>query len=1524
MSVRRILTGNLVLAQLKIQNSELKTPIVIFFFSKDKRIIFCCIFVPNFVLSSCLREGGDKKEQKVAYKIFRIVKAVIKTFLYILIFILLLLMLPVVQTKLATWVMDRINKDYKVNMHVERVSISLTGMVGLDGVLIRDHHQDTLIAARQIRTPLLDLKAVMEGNLIFSTIDADGLVMDMKTYKGDTLSNLDVFVASFDSGEPSSPEPFIMRANTIRLKNSYFRVCDFNTTAQESPILVEVEGIGGIISDFEIVDSDVKLQMKHGEFLYDKHLKVDDLSTNFHYADTLISIDKTLLKTPFSTIDADLSFAPYKESYADFLNKVTIKATLRNSQISTNDLNGFYDGFAMEKNLEVEGELSGTLNNLSIRDIHLYHESTSIEAENVLLKNAFSPEKDFVFWGDFPHFSSSYGDIVSLMPKVLGETLPEDLRYFGLFEGQAELTYTTRDLLIDADVFTQRGDFILSGSFYDLPHLTEATYKGKLDTYQLKVGEMLGVNDLGDISASLQFVGKGLNFSKLDKLSLHGQVHSALYNNYLYKDIKLDAEYFQKKIKATASIGDDNLQMDFKGMADITSSQRSNYTLAGKMKYIDLKALGFIQKDSIAKVKGNIDLDITGNSLDNMVGRVLLKNASYQKNDQTYNFADFAINIQKDTTSLRTITLESTDIISGKIQGEFKFAQIGQVLVNTLAYGFENYKPFKVMQGQYLTFDFKIYNKIIELFYPELSFAPNTFIRGKLVGDENDFKLNFRSPYINISDYSLRGVNLEYDKKNPTYRSLIQISSIQNPYYKIEEFNMLNTSVSDTLFFQTEFKGGKNSEDDYNLRFYHTINQRRESEVGIKPSSYILFKGNEWQIDKDRENKLVINRKLDSVQIRPISLRHGEESISVNGKLAKEDNYKDLHLVFEKVDVNKIIPTIDNLSVGGQLNGHLSLVQQKEKYYPTADLSLRQFMLNQYDLGNLQASIVGDENLSSFKTSLEFFNQLEEGLQLYGNIFLKDNKTYLDLQSYIAELNLAPFAPFAQDILSNLHGTLTGQAKVTGLLTKPNIEGDFAISRVGVGVPYLNIDLEADEVVRVGLKDNRFTIKEVALTDTAYKTKVYLSGGAGFRSLTDWYLDIHFDTKGKRFLALNTGPKDNDLFYGTGFIIGKASIKGTVDDLTIGVNAVTGDGTKFKIPLSDTQTVGDDSFITFVSKERRRKKQLVTKTYQGLEMHFEVDVLPSAEVEIIVDPKNNSSLIGRGAGTLLLEINTNGKFNMWGDFITTSGEYNFKYEGLIDKKFKVLPNGSISWNGDPMGATLQNLRAAYTLYVNPSVLLDSNLNRKIQTQVVVNLQGDLAHPQTVFDINFPDSSPSLVSELNYHLEDSDKKQLQAFSLLAQGNFMSDATAGEKMLSYNVLETATGIFNQLLSSDDDKLNLGVSYESGTATPNRAYNSSDRLGITVSTQITDRIFFNGKLGIPVGGVTQTAVAGDFELQFLLTRDGRLSAKIFNRENELQQYLLDKIDYSQGTGLTYKVDFDTFKELIRGIFSKAKSKE
>ncbi|CEN32964.1 hypothetical protein CCAN12_290007 [Capnocytophaga canimorsus] len=144
------------------------------------------------------------------------------------------------------------------------------------------------------------------------------------------------------------------------------------------------------------------------------------------------------------------------------------------------------------------------------------------------------------------------------------------------------------------------------------------------------------------------------------------------------------------------------------------------------------------------------------------------------------------------------------------------------------------------------------------------------------------------------------------------------------------------------------------------------------------------------------------------------------------------------------------------------------------------------------------------------------------------------------------------------------------------------------------------------------------------------------------------------------------------------------------------------------------------------------------------------------------------------------------KFNLWGDFITYSGYYNFKYENIIDKRFEVLPGGSISWDGDPLKATLRNLRAAYMLNANPAALLESSqYNRKIPTQVVIKLEGELMKPETLFDINFPESNAGLVSELNYRLEDQDRKQLQAFSLLAQGSFMSERNTDNRLLAYNL-------------------------------------------------------------------------------------------------------------------------------------------
>ena len=72
------------------------------------------------------------------------------------------------------------------------------------------------------------------------------------------------------------------------------------------------------------------------------------------------------------------------------------------------------------------------------------------------------------------------------------------------------------------------------------------------------------------------------------------------------------------------------------------------------------------------------------------------------------------------------------------------------------------------------------------------------------------------------------------------------------------------------------------------------------------------------------------------------------------------------------------------------------------------------------------------------------------------------------------------------------------------------------------------------------------------------------------------------------------------------------------------------------------------------------------------------------------------------------------------------------------------------------------------------------------------------------------------------------------------------------------------------------------------------------------------------MPFGGINQTAFIGNVELLWRLNDDGSLNAKIFNKENDIN-YIGQGIGYTQGLGISYEVDFDTFRELVNKMFKK-----
>ncbi|RZJ98651.1 MAG: translocation/assembly module TamB, partial [Flavobacterium sp.] len=351
---------------------------------------------------------------------------------------------------------------------------------------------------------------------------------------------------------------------------------------------------------------------------------------------------------------------------------------------------------------------------------------------------------------------------------------------------------------------------------------------------------------------------------------------------------------------------------------------------------------------------------------------------------------------------------------------------------------------------------------------------------------------------------------------------------------------------------------------------------------------------------------------------------------------------------------------------------------------------------------------------------------------------------------------------------------VSGTANFSGNVNNPEINGRLFLNKSGLKIPYLNVDLAFQENSIVDLTSTQFIIQNSIIEDTKYKTQGRLNGFIGHKKFSDWKLDLGITTN--RLLVLDTKDSEEAAYYGTAFIDGTATITGPTDGLLIEVQAESKQGTSIKIPINNSESVGNKSFMHFLSPDEKNnlKKGIVSsiRDYKGLELKFDLDITTEAEIEVILDRETGHGMKAKGNGTLLLEINTLGKFNMIGDYQIYEGSYNFKYRGLIDKRFEVKKYSTIVWEGDPLRARL-NLDAIYKTSANPSVLLDNpSINRRVPVEVGIGITGSLSSPEPDFQINFPTVTSVLKSEIQTKLSDKDIRQTQALTLLSTGGFLS--------------------------------------------------------------------------------------------------------------------------------------------------------
>ena len=693
----------------------------------------------------------------------------------------------------------------------------------------------------------------------------------------------------------------------------------------------------------------------------------------------------------------------------------------------------------------------------------------------------------------------------------------------------------------------------------------------------------------------------------------------------------------------------------------------------------------------------------------------------------------------------------------------------------------------------------------------------------------------------------------------------------------------------------------KNSSDEFSLESLSNINELLDYNF----------------IDINRDNDFAINYSNDIFSIES----YLGDGLSLSGYYKNNDDL-DIEIQTSNLFVSNFL-MINKNPITGRINSSIRLDRDSENRTFDFNSNITDVKIKNYDIGEFNLKVFGNTDYNSYAVNLDLSKKGKEFIKGEGTVIAITEKPNIDIDLVINDFDISFIEKIGLNTMTDISSNVSGELNLWGAFDNIQHNGRLSLNKSSFFIPYLNIEYFLSDNSELILYNQNFELNNTSLTTNDSEITTSLDGRIFHNDYKNWNLDLDF--KSDRLYILNKEFIENESFYGKAFIGGEIKIKGPTDKVSINISGETRSGTSIVIPKSNNYSIEDFSFIKFsdlnsYSGNLFQSKTSIIESSKTLDLIMNLEINNTAEVEITIDQETGSYISGKGDGNLFMEIDSDGKFNMYGDFTTKEGIYNFRNLALIDKRFELKEGGSIIWDGEPLGAQM-NIQATYAVPggANPALLLDNpNFNKKIPTDVEIKLTGVLTKPDSPdFEIFFPNTSSTVTSEINYKLNDPEVRQLQAISLLTQGIFINEVSVSIEGVTNNIYEKVSEVFSNILGGSQGPLEVGLNYLQGDKSDILDIKTEDRFGVTLSTKISDKILFNGKIGVPIGGIEETLIIGDVQIDFILNEDGTLKAKVFNRENEFR-YIGDELGYTQGVGLSYQVDFQTFRDLLSKIIS------
>ena len=1458
--------------------------------------------------------------------------------------LLLILRIPLVQTYVVQGVAKYISTELKSTVSVGKVDFAYLNRIILEDVLIKDNNSDTLIYARKVNAGIRELspkKNIIRLGRVHITDPLFALITDSSG-----TSNLNWYLdkLSSDSTDTTKGGSSLFQVAKIDITGGRFELIDRTTDNKTEGINfsdLRLGSMNGAIENLIIAGDSLSLNISDMALKESNGFGIRDMNSNLLIHGPNIILSNTSIICDSSIINADriALLADSSSSFSRFLQEVKLDVILKKSLINLTELNYFVPFIKnINESVWISGHVSGTISELKGRNINLsYKDQTNLDCNF-----DFSGLPDFrntFMYVDINDFRSTSHDVEQITIPGKGKLLvPEPLRKLGVVSFSGTFTGFSTDFVTYGKINTNKG--IISTDISLRPEeKNKFRIKGLIKGTSIDLGAITGSEIPGKLTVEANVDGSTESF-KTFSVNLKGKVDSVDLNNYRYRNIDLNGFFTDKGWDGDIKVNDQNINMELLGRFDF-SRDLPEFDFTMNLKKARLYNLKIATKDTTAAASLLLTANFRGDNIDNLDGEIKLLNSSFRKYGNDLQIFDFSLKTFLDNHQ-PTISLR-TDFLDASLIGHYNFASLGPVADNVLAslvpskYAGRK-QPLKTGENDFrFQVTFKKTDELNKFLMTGLKVAPNSIISGRVRPDSILF-VSGKSSSFSLGSLVFNGLQLNARYSDTTAR--VNLTSEDLNLAGISDLKDLWMDLGVVPDHYTFLLSWDNKDKDLNKGnfeaegSFNRVNGKKESSIMnlfLKPGE-VDIRDQVWKISPAN-----ITMDSSSIRIDKFSVRNNDRYFLVNGAVS-EDLNDTLYLKFNDISLSplnkmseKNTDGSDNslkLNIGGTLNGRISFTDLYRNFMFESDILLHDFTLLNSQYGDIK--ILSAWNNDRKVAEINANNNLAGVSMFKINGIYTPSEGNMDLLLDANKLPIDALNPLLNFFASGVGGKATGKIRVKGQPAKPLLLGSLWLEDAALKVDYLQTRYRFTDSIRFdsqGIKFNNIKLKDEK------GNQAMLNGTVYHDHFNDFSVDISL--KPQNCMVLNTKPKDNELFYGTAFASGVTSIKTVGPLLKLDISAKTDKNTKFFIPLNTGSSVTQGTFISFVQpsdagKEVKAASNLQTgPTSSGMEIGFDLEVTPDAEVQLLMDPKTGDIIKGTGRGNLNINLDSKGAFKIFGDYTIEDGDYLFTLGNIINKSFGVESGGKITFNGDVEDADI-DIKAIYktkaSLYdIMPGILPESKQNERIPVECQLLLSGKLFNPTVGFDIYLPTADEETRAYLKSMIKSEEEMSRQFLFLLVMNSFYSDQNAATNPFPSGMGTTTVGVTtmemlsNQLsnwLSQISNDFDIGVVYRPGTTQlPN-----SQELQVALSTQLlNDKVVINGNFDVAgsqasgtSGAVTGTnTFTGVFNVEYKINE--KIRFKFFNRSND-NFYIDNGILYTQGIGLFYRQDFDKFKDLFK----------